>query len=143
MPDNKKRIIIDVLIILAVGLISFNWFKGSFFYSYGDVIFPFSPITAFKDSFYIWSGWFTGHEDVQILSYIPYYALLALWDWLRLPLYAIHQFVYYFLFTVSGLSVYYLILTIFKDERRHLMGLIAAFFYMFNSFTLIIVWGLS
>ena len=138
----SKRIVIDILIILIVGLVSFTWFKSDLVFSYGDVIFRFSPITTFKNSFYVWSQWY-GVFDVQGLAWLPHVAILALWELLKFPLHVIHKLTYYYLFAAAGLSMYYLVLNIIKSEKRYTMGLIAAFFYMFNCFALVMLWNLS
>lgn len=70
-------------------------------------------------------------------------ALLSLniFEIVGLSLVEIEKILFYFLFTFSGLSMYFLTANLIKDEKKHLAGVISAFIYMMNTFTWTIKWS--
>ncbi|MFA5358751.1 MAG: alpha-(1-_3)-arabinofuranosyltransferase family protein [Patescibacteria group bacterium] len=132
-----------VLIVVLAGLAVFTWFKGDLIFSYGDVRFNFSPLETFKNYFYTWSREDTGSPVIQAMPFIFYQICLAIWAKIGLPLFLFQRLAYYFLFVSGGLGVYVLLTTVFRGERRYLIGLLAALFYMFNIYALVMVWGMG
>ncbi|EKD49279.1 MAG: hypothetical protein ACD_63C00199G0004 [uncultured bacterium] len=144
MDANKKKIIIDIVIILVIALVSLSWFSGDLIVSSGDNIFNYKPTETLDRYFNTWDTQSTlGIPDNQSLCQIfPYQTTLALADQIGIPLHIVQKIQYYILFAFSGLTMYFLVRIILKDSKhQRLPAIFAALFYMFNPFALVVVWG--
>lgn len=139
---NSHNSITDILLILLVGLLSITWFRGNFLINHGDQCLPLSPIRGFQNSNYFWNHLAaTGFSIPPGFATFLYFGFFALMEFLGFSLIASEKIFYYLLFTVSGLSMYYLTTIFTNKNNRHIIGLASALFYMFNFFPLLTFWA--
>jgi len=137
----SPRDIKNILLILVIGLLSITWFKGRFLINYGDHSLPLSPIWNFQNNIYMWSHQYaTGLSVPRVLPGYLYFAFFAFFEALGFSMVVAEKILYYFLFTFSGLSMYYLMTALVDRRNRYIAGLAAALFYMFNFFPIFAFW---
>ncbi|MFC1721651.1 alpha-(1-_3)-arabinofuranosyltransferase family protein, partial [Patescibacteria group bacterium] len=144
MKSSTKKIIIDVILIMVVALISLSWFQGDLIVSGGDSVFNYNASETLQRYYTTWddlSG--TGLPQVQNLCQIfPYQTIHALADTIGVPLHIVQKLNYYILFAVCGLAMYFFARTTLSGSRyQRLPAILAALFYMFNPFALVLTWG--
>ncbi|MCD4703626.1 MAG: hypothetical protein K8R64_04945 [Methanosarcinaceae archaeon] len=128
-----------VLLILCVSLVSIMWFRGDFQLVIGDYLFPSGRIEEFQRSFYSWDHLSLGSDNFRILaSSMPFGIYLALTEVLGISLVASGKIWLYLLFASMGLSMYFLTITVVKENYRYLAGFVAALLFMFNPWTAIV-----
>ncbi|MGA3110548.1 MAG: hypothetical protein ABSE15_00765 [Candidatus Bathyarchaeia archaeon] len=130
---------LDLGIILVVGFLSITWFRGNFLIKSGDSFFGLSPNFQLTSNSYIWNPVVGSYA--QEIGGLPYYLFMTFLGNIGVPLIVSEKMLFYFLFTFSGLSMYYLSTVLMGNHQKRLIGLISALFYMMNSFTLINIWG--
>ncbi|GAG98328.1 unnamed protein product [marine sediment metagenome] len=137
----QKKTILSIFLILLVGCISITWFRGEFIINAGDQIFPLSRIEDFKKAvLYTWDHYrATGFVVPPGLANFSYFGIMALLEVLGLSLVTSEKILYYLIFTLSGLSVYFLTSILFP-KRNEILRLTAAFFYMFNFYPILVIW---
>jgi len=141
--SKKKRKIFDLLIILLLGLISIGWFRKEFLIDVGDQALPLSPIEDFKKYiFYSWNSTLaTGLANFRGPAGLFYYGFFAILEKIGLSLLISEKILFYFLFSLSGFSLYYLVTNLFnKNRKEKITSIFAALFYMFNPFALFAFW---
>ncbi len=136
--DIKK---IDILFILLLSLITTNWFKGNYLIYIGDQYIPLNVMYDFKN--YIYSSWLhfsstgvSSPQSVAGLFYIGYFIFLKFFGF---SLVLSQKILYFSLFSMCGLSMYFLSRTIIKNNVR-IVSISSALFYMFNFFALFSFW---
>ena len=89
----------------------------------------------FYQSFSVWDTRSLGSANPRMIAWsVPIGAFLGFSQVIGLSIVNAEKLWFYFLFTFSGLSMYYLATTIVKNKNRHLVGVVAALFYMFNPY---------
>jgi len=127
--------IVDITIILAVGLLSITWFRGNFLIGGGDTLFHPDRWQTFARGFYIWDTRSLGNANPRVLAgTIPYYTFLVISEIADLSLIDAEKLWFYLMFISTGLSMYYLTITVIRRRHRHLAGVISALFYMLNPY---------
>lgn len=132
--DNKLNLI-SIIFIVLFGLISFSWFKGNSLFQTTDFTVLPKSLEHFKNLFFIWNelnGGIVDNRNIAIA--IPQGIFFALSDLFGLSTITAGKLWFFYIFTLSGLSTYYLITTIIKGKNNYIAGVFAAFFYMFNIF---------
>jgi hypothetical protein len=135
--------LIAITVILLLGLIIITWFRGDFLISRGeDSDIPLHPETAIYANTYLWRDISTGTVVPRGSTFYPLILFFLFFSKLGFSIVATEKVFFYLIFVSTGLSMYYLTSNVlFKN--RHLIGLIAALFYMFNPYTMHLLWGLS
>jgi hypothetical protein len=132
------RTIIALLIISILGLISISWFKGNFLITDTDFSMPTARIKSFESNFYLWDLRSLGASDPRVVALtVPLWALFAFSETLGLSLVITESILFYAVFTISGLSMYYLTNSLLGNKTpkfRTVASFIAAIFYMFNPY---------
>lgn len=132
----------DVVPILLLGLLSLTWFRGDGLISGGDFGLPLDRLKYLRLMFYSWDETFsTGIANPrQLASLIPYALWGGITEILGLSLIFFEKSLFYIWFAGAGLSMYYLCCVL---GMRRIGKLSSALFYMFNPFSLIIIWRVS
>lgn len=133
--------IVDLSVILVIGLVSVTWFRGDFIVKGGDSYFSLSPsFNAMISSRYVWVPVSTGAPMPMNIVGLPYYMVMMILQSAGLSLVSLEKIEFYFLFSVSGLAMYYLSLTFGGGKCRRVVCLTSSIFYMMNPFTLTVIW---
>lgn len=134
--------VIDILLILLLGCLSLTWFQGDNLIGGGDFGMPLDWEKYLKLMPFVWDETVSsGHADYrQVASLIPSAILGAGLQKLGFSLVAIEKIFFYFWFSGAGISMYYLC-GVLGMRRPGRLG--AAIFYMFNPFSLMIIWLVS
>jgi len=138
----NKRILIDLIIIALIGLISFVWFKGNYLIKTGDDFFPLDPAYSFSTTSYFWLHFYSTGLVIDSFSVtnLPFLALLSGFRTIGFSIVTLQQIFYYFTFTFSGISAYFLTTSLLRDNKR-VAGLASALFYMMNPYSLSVIWS--
>ena len=139
---NKKKIMILITIFILSSLILTN-FKGKEMLIGGDGGLGqfFSTSINFNKLIYIWNP--SGDGGFVTLQGIPYslaFLVTSIFEIVGIPVWLIERLLYWLLFSLMGISTYFLISTIFdiyEKRKNEFACLIGAIFYMFNSYMLI------
>jgi|GEM_PF-6853565 len=137
-----KKMYIELLILLVVGIITLNWFKGEFFLISVDSFFGLNPQYELYVNQFMWKNQVgTGQVWVDFNT-LPHSALWALLERLGFSLIDAQKIVIYLLFTSSMLSMYILSRIVFsgKNTESCMARIFASLFYTMNPFTLSYVW---
>ena len=130
--------IIALLIIGIVGLLSLSWFRGNYLISAVDFSMPFDRIKSFIANFYSWDPRSLGSANPRILAFtFPVWTYFAFSEVIGLSLVNAEKILFYGIFTISGLSMYYLTTTLLNTKSsnfKSLAGLISGLFYMLNPY---------
>ena len=128
-------------IIGLIGLLSLLWFKGDFLINAVDFSMPIDRIRSFNANFFIWDSRSLGSANPRILALtFPLSAFFAISEVLGLTVVMTEKILFYFVFTVSGLSMYYLTTRLLGTKSytfRCLAGLFSGIFYMLNPYVAI------
>lgn len=137
----NKNEIVDLIVVLTVGLMTIFWFRGNFLIKAGDTFFSLSPSSDLMRYMYVWDSISaTGSPNPRALTTIPYFFFMSFLQNIGFSLYTIQKIQIYVLFTLSGLSMYYLSSTLFNKNQR-IITLTSSLFYMMNPYALTDVWG--
>ena len=138
--NNKDRL--NTMILLAVSLFAIVWFWGSDFISVGDFTFPLSGKQFFENTMYLWdSDIGTGTSAARQVAFIMPYSILSwFFEVVGLNQQALERVFFYFWFSLSGVSAYYLCRFL---KICPLGALGAALFYMTNFYAMSIIWHLA
>jgi len=146
---NKKHIL-PVIVILLLSLVTLNWFREGRLIYFWDATFPLSPDKAITQYSYIWHDTFAfGQSDILGVKMLLYFYLIKIpFDFFHSILLS-QMFLYYLLFSISGLSMYFFAFNLLKEDFNyekksyqfiHLGSISAALFYMFNLYTILFLW---
>ncbi len=138
---SNKNVLLDILIISLVGLLAVTWFKGNFFIKTGDDFFPLNPVSNFYNTQFFWLHFYsTGLIlDSFSITNLPFFSILSTLNSLGFSVVLLQQIFYYAMFTLSGISAYFLSSRLLPNNNR-LAGLASALFYMMNPYSLSVVW---
>jgi len=138
-----RGMINDLLIIGLIGLLSISWFRGNYLIVADDFSMPLNRIRSFSANFYMWDSRSLGSANPRILALtLPVWAYFAFSEIIGLSLISAEKILFYFVFTISGLSMYYLTTTLIgyrTTKLRRLSGLVSGIFYMLNPYVAIII----
>ncbi|MFC1946130.1 hypothetical protein ACFLW1_02905 [Chloroflexota bacterium] len=136
-----RGILIDLLLIAVIGTLAISWFRGDFLILYGDFDFYPEWHDTFFRTFYSWDVEGMAVPNTQVLVALMPYEVFRTFTlgFLGLSPVVAEKILFYLCFTMSGLSMYYLVRV--TSEKRRLVGLVAAFSYMFNPYNVIFTWG--
>ena len=140
--EKIKKIAIDnipIILILFVGFIIINWFRGNFIIDTLDFTFPYDRDFFLNRLFYIWNNSNSlGFLDSRIFAnLIPYGIYTFILNFFDVPLVFGQKILVYIVFSGSGLSMYYLSRVIGLNKTAATVG---AFFYMMNPFSMTFIW---
>jgi len=140
--SSNRKILIDLSIIAFIGLISLFWFRGNYLVKTGDDFFPLDPVYVLSICPYVWLHLYsTGLVmDPFGISNLPFYAFLSGFNAISFSIVTLQKIFYYFTFTFSGISAYFLTTSLLTENKR-VAGLASALFYMMNPYSLSVVWA--
>ncbi|OGK39909.1 hypothetical protein A3A74_05495 [Candidatus Roizmanbacteria bacterium RIFCSPLOWO2_01_FULL_35_13] len=132
----KKRLLIDFLIIFALGLLPLLWFRDNQIILGHDSGLPFDPIAHFVDRLYLWSQHFGLGVDLNtgLMGAILIHGIEALITKIGFSLQYQEKIQFIFWFTLPGITMY-IAARKFWPEKRYL-PIIAAIIYMLNFYLL-------
>jgi arabinofuranan 3-O-arabinosyltransferase len=123
-----------IILIFILALTPLRWFKQDFLIAKGDA-FPFiEPLINFHRFSYTWLEFGTGSIS-QTPSYIIWMGIWYVLDVLRLPINVIQIILEALYFLGTGLSMYFLALTLYRNQS--ITPFVASVFYMFNFFMIL------
>ena len=103
--------------MLIVGLVSLNWFQGDFLINGVDRSFPPDRTVFFTRGFYMWDVFQLGAETARTTaSLLPANLFLFISEIIGLSLVTAEKLWFYLLFTLSGLSMYFLATTVIDEN---------------------------
>jgi len=141
--SKTTRHIVCIGMILLVGFVTLSWSGGDYFVKSLDCYFDLNPDGALQQNQYIWKSWSSvGHPwpDVNQLPFAYFWWFLAK---LGLTLVMAQKVVLYLLFTLSMLSMYFLLNTVFPGHYSIYPGIarvLASILYVMNPFTMSFIW---
>jgi len=139
---EHKNTLIDLAIIALTGLLAITWFRGNFFIKFDDSFFSLNPRDDLYRGTFVWEHVFSTGLPYPKTALIPYWLFTNLFELIGLSLIGSQKLLYYSLFTLSGLSMYYLSRTVLRNnENARVASVASGLFYMMNPFSLTIVWG--
>lgn len=127
---NKFKRFFPLLIIFILGLTSLLWFKNDFLILYTDMDIPLLPKYNLYTSFFSLS--------INQQHIFPFYIFFAIFDYIGLKLHQIEKLWFLICYLLIGFSMFYLVKTIFKDEKN-IISIVSSTFYMFNLYLLHII----
>ncbi len=140
--SSNGKILIDLSIIALIGLIALFWFRGNYLIKTGDDFFPLDPAYIFSTTPYLWVHFLSEGliRDPFSISNLPFMAFLSGFNAIGLSIVTLQKLFYYFAFTFSGISAYFLTTSLLTENKRA-AGLASALFYMMNPYSLSVVWA--
>ncbi len=130
-----------LLAIVFVGLLSISWFYGNFLISSVDFNMPVNRIQYFIANFFTWDSRTLGSFNPRILALtVPLGTFFAFSEIAGLSIVTTEKILFYCVFTISGLSMYYLTTNLLSSNShrfKNIAGLISALFYMLNPYVAI------
>jgi hypothetical protein len=139
--NSNKGVIACLSIIGLLGLISISWFRGQYLISAVDFSMPLDRIKSFIANFYIWDPRSLGVSNPRILAFtFPVWTYFGFSEVLGISVIDAEKILFYSIFTLSGLSMYYLTVTLLAQASlkfRYLAGLVSGIFYMLNPYVAI------
>lgn len=137
---NKNTIYI--LVILAIGLLSLTWFRGSYIINQGDFGLPLDRGKYFTYTLYVWDHSVSTAYCAprQLIALLPHSLFAKISEMIGLSVIAYEKILFFLLFSLCGLSMYFLC-SIIRLPR--FACLLAAVFYMMNPFSLQSIWHIG
>lgn len=135
MKMEAQKRYVDILLILLMGVTPLIWFRDGYNALAGfDFAVYLNPVETLKKSYYLWSDSMAGGYDISHeVSSVPYYLLFSAPVLLGASLYTAEKLVFIFIFTLQGLSIYYMLGVFFeKREARRAIALTGAVIYTFS-----------
>ena len=130
-------------IIGLIGLVSVSWFHGNYLISAGDFSMPLDRLRSFMANFYLWDSRSLGSANPRITALtFPVWSYFAFSEIIGFSLSVTETILFYSVFSISGLSMYYLTTTLISNSPvkfKRLAGLISGIFYMLNPYFAIII----
>ncbi len=141
--DASLRIIrdhLEICVIILASTITFFWLRGDELLMWTDFTWYLNAGEAFNQTLFLWDSFFQrlGMPDYRITPMaIPNFLFAAIAE--RLGIASIISLkVWVFVITAAtGLSMYYLVISVFTDSKTKIAGMIAGLIYMFNPYTLV------
>jgi hypothetical protein len=134
----NRGAIVALLIISLIGFISFSWFRDNYLISAVDFTMPLDRTKSFVANLYLWDSESIGNANPRVSAFIfPVWTYFVFSEIMGLSVVAAEMVFFYLVFTLSGLSMYYLTITVITSKTfryKELAGLISALFYMFNPY---------
>ncbi len=136
----KKELIVAFIFSVLSFLIILIWFKEGLIYGGGDVGIPtYNPARILGMTKYPWwEAVAPGFLIASSISSLPFEFILSLLQYFGLSNLLLQAFTFFLLFALMGIGMYLFLLTLFKG--KHVLSLLGALFYMFNSYMLIQIW---
>ena len=140
--EKKKLFVINILVILLLGCLCLTWFRGDNLIGGGDLGLPLDRLKYFRLMLFSWDETYSmgAANPRQLASLIPYALSGAISQVFGFSLVLWEKILFYIWFAGAGLSMYYLCYIL---DMKRLGRLTASVFYMFNPFSLIIIWRVS
>lgn len=136
---TRKSLIIDISIILLLGLLSLTWFRGSLING-GDFNYSIDWHRMLKATLSLWDETFSFGLSRPIGAWLPISLLGAFLQSLGFSTIFIEKIFFYLWFAGGGISMYFLCRVL---GLRRLGRVVSSIIYMFNPFSLIIIWHIS
>ena len=130
----KKPLLILVPIFLGFFICwSPDFFDIHAFKNYGDIVFPFRPITHLMSTYFSWndnSGVGLGNPNMQLMQ-IPLSLFFVFLSKLGIPSWLANRMYIMMPLIIMGWSVYYLFTSVAKGKYTKISGILSALFVLF------------
>jgi len=128
------REILILLIILVFGLTPLIWFEDNIIIAGGDHLEHIDTSNLFYYYSYYWNAKFNeGSPNLNISQVFPYVLFWVIFKKIGLSLVNINRLWLVLTSLLPGLSIYYLVRTLFKNKNNYyISGLVVSILYMFN-----------
>lgn len=139
--ELKAKKIFPIVLIVFLSLIPLTWFRNDCLINGGDLSFPFSLSKEyFSQSKYTWNDKIgLGVSYTKDLAQIPLQSFLFILNSIGFSLQEIEKIFFVLVLLIAGISMYYMSETIFNNSNN-LRNFLCAIFYMFNPYTMIVIW---
>lgn len=137
---ERREALIAVCALVVLGLTALTWFRGDAYAVAGyDFATSLRPLDDLTRAFYLWDErLYAGSPNLLAIGTIPYFLLQYVLQTLMGSLWRGQMVFFTLLFLAPGLSMYFFARTIFAQARdRGAMALLAALFYMLNTFVVV------
>lgn len=138
----QKKVLLDCLLLLLLVLVVFSRTGLNGIINRTDANFPVYPVEYFVSQLHLWNSKLALGFDSTFLfipQLFPNSSVLAALDFVGLPLSVVNRLWFIFCLFFYGLSMYYLTSTLVTGRRRRIASLVAAVFYIFNVYTIILL----
>lgn len=139
--ENNKKHFFSIGIILLIGLVVIAWFREKLLLGY-DLHLPLIPEFHYKISQYVWNYTYGRESANSIANLFPKAMYFYLMKILGIPLKYSEMILFYLLFVFSGVSMYYMVINLFKRKNNYIAAFFSGVFYMMNPYSLIMKWSL-
>ena len=129
---------LEIILILAVGLIPLLWYKEGFIALGHDIGFPLAPVDHFLDRLFTWTasvGPF-GSNSVHQMSGFFIHGLEAFLSSMGFSLIWVQKLTFIFWFVLPGISMYVLLRYLYPKRDDYPVRLAGSLFYMMNHYLL-------
>src|SRR5712692_9965066 len=137
---------IDALLFCLVGLLVVVWFRRGYFIYTWDTTYPVNAGAYLANFSNVWRSIIsTGYSDANGVPFTPYFAIVyLLQNVMGLSTIVAEAILYYFLFVISGISMYIFthkfLLGLVRAKELRIVSIISGMFYMMNLYTLYYIW---
>lgn len=130
-----------LIFFLISAFIVVTWFGGEFIYGGAEVgLFSYNPERRLEISKYIWwEAVAPGQLIPQFITGVPIYFFFYSLKLIGLSSQNVQQLFFFSTIFLMGYGMYLLASSIFDDNRKK-YSVISGLFYMFNAYTLVMVW---
>lgn len=137
---SHRRNLLDIVLILAIGLLSITWFRKNLLFDVGDFGLPINRQYYLEISKTLWVKTSTGIRN-QLSPVSLLFAVFSYFtELINIPLITYEMVIFYIWFTMSGISTYILLNIM---GARRIIKISASLIYMMNPFSLIIIWAIG
>lgn len=129
------------MFLSILGLLPLTWFKNDFIVG-GDFSYPLAHMSSLWLNYvYIWVDKLAlGLVNSRAIPQFPFMFLLTVADNAGISTAISERILFYFLFSVSGISIYLLVNLLPFDGDKRTVAIFSALFYMFNPFNIVFYW---
>lgn len=130
----EKLLLILVPILLSVFICwSSDFFDTQAFKNYGDIVFPYRPVTHLMSTYFSWNdnnGVGLGNPNIMLM-HVPLFLFLVFLSKIAIPSWLVNRIYIMMPFIIMGWSVYYLFTSITKGRYTKISGILSVLFVLF------------
>src|SRR4030042_2112391 len=135
-----NKTLLDIVGILAIGLLSITWFRGGLLFNSSDFGLAINRQYYLNISSTIWVNNSTGIANLLSPTSLLFAVFSYFTELIGISLLTYEMIMFYIWFTMSGISMYILLNVM---GVRRITKISASLIYMMNPFSLIIIWAIG